>query len=265
MKENEPDGLKSRYFILFKNLIKDDFITGNLGGIMEVPISKLIKLLDKIKFGETILLEYSSPIWPPLAFYFIAKASLVMGNKLMIDDILDTLYSYKVQLELAGFDTGFLNGGEVFIIKVGGQKAVGNVVATVEFSSDFYLHRQRYKKAFEGVVTKGEHFVDIVLGFNRRIATAHNIYDRLLFAHSRARYLGNRKRVAVYLVNRELLAEYPFILPFLEETSTSVVRLEENGKNPVVKFLKSPIKELNGKTFEIDFNELSEFLRRESG
>ena len=108
------------------------------------------------------------------------------------------------------------------------------------------------------------HFVDIVLGFDWRIATTHNIYDRFLFAYNRVGYLGNRKRVAVYLVNRELLAEYPFILPFLEETSTSIVRLTENEKNPVVKFVKTPIKELNGKTFEIDFNELTEFLRGES-
>ena len=230
---------------------------------MEIPISKLIWRLDKIRFGETILLEYSSPVWPPLAFYFIAKATLKLGDSLIIDDIKDTLYSYMVQLELAGVDMDFLNDERVLVIKVGGQKFVGNVVARVELASDFYLHRQRYREAFNRVLNMGGSFTDIVLGFDRRIATVSSPYERFLFAYDRVHYLGNRKRVAVYIVNRELLKEYNFILPFLEEISTSVVLLEEREKNPVVRFLKSPVKELSGKTFEINFKELGEFLRGE--
>lgn len=226
-----------------------------------VTLSTLRDHLMKVVPGETILVEYSPSTWPHIAFYFISKIALENGNYIIIDDILDTLYFYKIQLEMGGFNTDFLDDEKVSVIKIGGHRKIGNVVSSIEFASDFYVHREMYRKSFSKVLEGGEFFVDIVLGFERRLLMTKTPYDRFLFLAHRAHYLGNKKRIAVYLVNVELLKECPMALSILEETSTSVVRLEEKNGWETINFIKSPVPQLDGRRFKVDMNNIINYLR----
>ncbi|MBO8174891.1 MAG: DUF257 family protein [Thermococcus sp.] len=224
-------------------------------------ISPLLEEFPKIKPGEIVLIEHTPYSWHHLAFYVLATHLLKLGYPLIIDDLLDTLHLYKTYLNFAGLNTDFLNRSDVYVLKIGGHKEVGNVAATIRLTDEFYVHQENYRTAFDSILKQREFFVNIVLGFDRRIALIQNPYERYLFLLNRAYYLGNKKRVAFYFVNINLLKRFPLVLPFLEEISTTVVRIEKQDKKVALTFLKSPNVSLVGSQFEFSIYEILNYLK----
>ena len=228
---------------------------------MVEKISYLMEHFSKIKPGEIVLIEYTPDSFYPIAFYVLATYSLKLGHPLLIDDILDTLHLYKTYLDFAGLDTDFLYSKEVFVLKIGGHKEVGNVVSEIRLTDEFYIQYENYKAAFDSILRQRDFFINIVLGFDRRMALLYPSYQRYLFLLTRTHYLGNKRRTAFYFVNRELLKKTPLVLPIFEEISTSVVRLEKENNTTLVTFLKSPYPSLIGSQFEFSTEEMLNYLK----
>ncbi len=184
-----------------------------------------------------------------------------LGHPLLIDDILDTLHFYKTYLDFAGLDTDFLYSKEVFVLKIGGHKEVGNVVSEIRLTDEFYIQYENYKAAFDSILRQRDFFINIVLGFDRRMALLYPSYQRYLFLLTRTHYLGNKRRTAFCFVNRELLKKTPLVLPIFEKISTSVVRLEKENNTTLVTFLKSPYPSLIGSQFEFSTEEMLNYLK----
>lgn len=225
-------------------------------------IPSLATYLDSLRPGENILLEYNKPFLSHIAFYIISKHFLNKEYPIIIDDLLDTLYVYKSQLEFAGIDTKFLESEQVFVIKVGGRKEVGRVVGKIRIHPDFYVHKEDYNRIFTRILESREYFINIVLGFDKRIALTQDVYNKCSLLLNKSRYLGNKKRTAIYFVNSKLLKGSPLALPYLEEISTNVVMIDKKDSSVVIKILKSPLPELNDRVFEFDIKNVEEFVRR---
>lgn len=187
--------------------------------------------------------------------------SLKLGYPILIDDILDTLHLYKTYLDFTGLNTDFLYSKDVFILKIGGHKKVGNVISEIRLTDEFYIHHENYKTAFDSIVSQRNFFINIVLGFDRRMILLSPSYQRYLFLLTKTHYLGNKKRTAFYFVNKELLKNTPLVLPILEESSTSVVKIEKRDNNILLTFLKSPHSSLIESQFEFSIQEILNYLR----
>ncbi|ADT83806.1 DUF257 family protein [Thermococcus barophilus] len=227
---------------------------------MVEKVSYLMEHFSKIKPGEIVLIEYTPDSFYPIAFYVLATYSLKLGLPLLIDDILDTLHLYKTYLDFAGLNTDFLYSEDVFVLKIGGHKEVGNVVSEIRLTGEFYIQYENYKAAFDSILSQRDFFINIVLGFDR-LTDLYPSYQRYLFLLTRTHYLGNKRRTAFYFVNRELLKKTPLVLPIFEEISTSVVRLEKEGNTILVTFLKSPYPSLVGSQFKFSIEEMLNYLK----
>ena len=59
-------------------------------------------------------------------------------------------------------------------------------------------------------------------------------------------FVGNKKRTAIYFINQEVVANINNTLEFLEDSATSVIKLEKDTKGWYLRILKSPKIEIVG-------------------
>ncbi|GAB6101485.1 hypothetical protein JCM16138_07080 [Thermococcus atlanticus] len=110
------------------------------------------RIWESLRFGETVLIEHDSTTNPALGLYHLVRWAKDMKYSVLIDDVLDTLYLYKVHLKLAGFNTDILNEAEV--IKEGGTLNVGYVVERIGIN-EAAIRRSNYERIFEPLLSRG--------------------------------------------------------------------------------------------------------------
>ncbi|NJE12287.1 DUF257 family protein [Thermococcus sp. LS2] len=209
------------------------------------------ELLDSFKNGETVLLLYPS-ISP--SYIFLKEAIEYCREKnseLLIVDIFDMLHVYKVQMEYVGIDAD-INDKRIFVIKEGGKITVGNVLSRISVDEDATLHLRKYVEVFESVIKDKEFVLDIALGFDKLLAfysESPKDLEAILLAVKD--FVGNKKRTAIYFVNQNIVTNIPNALDFLEDSATTVIRLEEKDDGWYLKVLKSPKIEVVGAEIRI--------------
>lgn len=182
-----------------------------------------LSILEKLKFGETVLVEYSSKAPIYLLFHELIKWSRENNYPVLVDDFLDTLHMYKSQMEIAGIDTSLLN--DLNVIKIGGAINIGNVLGRVPITESTVLERE-YDKIFEKLPE--EKMINLVLGFDKLFILHSERKEFIPSIYGVLKYLGNKKRIAFYFINADLIkSAVPEILPIMEEISTAVVSIEE--------------------------------------
>lgn len=95
---------------------------------------------DDVKPGESVLIEHSSTGAPYLGLLHLINWAKEKGYQVVVDDVLDTLYLYKVQMKLAGFDASILD--DVKAIKFGGRIKVGQVVGRLQIKEPVIRERE---------------------------------------------------------------------------------------------------------------------------
>jgi len=103
------------------------------------------RIWDSLKFGETVLLEHSATTSPAIGLCHLVKWAKEKGYRVLVDDILDTLYLYKMQMKLAGCDDSILD--DVKVIKIGGKLEVGKVLERLSIKEPV-IQEQEYRKVF---------------------------------------------------------------------------------------------------------------------
>ncbi|WP_048151310.1 DUF257 family protein [Palaeococcus ferrophilus] len=214
------------------------------------------------KPGESLLIEYSSDFPYYLVFYYIMRQVRRENIPVIIDDVGDALSRYAFALEVSGLDTSFLEDGDVYVIKLGGKRSLGNVIGRIELESDFYIHSAEYSRIFGSILGRREFFVNFVLGFETRFLVTPHPHDRFLFIASKLQYTGNEKRAALYLVNRDILEGYPMEHAYIREMFTSLVQLDWEGEQYVVRIVRSPEREFMG-TFTLPREDFLRIVRGE--
>lgn len=107
---------------------------------------------DSIKPGETVLVEHSSLATPYVRLWQLISWAKEKGYQLLVDDVLDTLHLYKVQMRLAGLDTSILD--DVKVIKLGGRLEVGQVVGRLHVKEPV-IRETEYRRIFDSLLGGG--------------------------------------------------------------------------------------------------------------
>ncbi|NJE25112.1 hypothetical protein E3E22_00400 [Thermococcus sp. MV5] len=199
-------------------------------------MSTISTLLENLKFGESILIEHSSTAPVHILFYELIKWAELNSYPILIDDFLDSLYLYKKHIKLSGLSNQPINN--VVVIKLGGILEVGHVIGKVSVSESTILQKE-YDYVFERVPHK--RFLNIVVGFDKYLFLLQEKKELLSALHDILKYVGNKRRIAFYFINQDLIeVAAPAALPILEEGFTRVVRIGRNeSAPPTVKLLKS--------------------------
>lgn len=202
-------------------------------------------LWNLLKPGETVLIEYSSRSTPFIVFYNLIQWAKNNDFEILIDDILDTLYVYKVQLGLAGIDLDLFN--DVMVIKESGRVEVGMIVGRMGIR-DSAIYWSEYNKIMEPILERAKGLIiNIVLGVEKLFVLADNKRDILNNINNILSWTGNTKRITFYFINTDLVNTLGVgVLPLLEELASTVINVDKNEGRIRLFITKSINDELDG-------------------
>ncbi len=112
----------------------------------------IYRLWDALEPGETTLIEHDPTTSPALGLYHLLQWAKKRGYPVLIDDILDTLYLYRVHLKLAGLDTSLVD--EARVIKEGGRLNVGRIMESIGIK-EATVRRSNYERVFDPLLSGG--------------------------------------------------------------------------------------------------------------
>jgi hypothetical protein len=194
-----------------------------------------------------VIVEHNSTVSPAIGFYHAVKWAKEKGYRVVIDDILDTLYLHTAHLELAGYDVSILKDLEV--IKEGGVTKVGNVVGNLRLK-EYAIRQAEYKNIYEPLLSGGNVF-NIVLGIEKLFLIS-DTRENMNTVSSILNYTGDKRRIALYFINETLInACQSSLLPLLEEIATTMVKVTKEKSDYVFSVVKSINDELDGMTVRV--------------
>lgn len=202
-------------------------------------------LWNLLKPGETILIEYSARSTPFIVFYSLIQWAKNNDFEILIDDILDTLYAYKVQLSLAGIDLDLFS--DVLVIKEGGRVEVGRIVGRMGLR-DSAIYWSEYNKIMRPIFEKAKRLViNIILGIEKLFVLADSKREILNNINNILSWTGNTKRITFYFINTDLVNTLGIgVLPLLEELASTVINVDKNEGRVKLLITKSINNELDG-------------------
>jgi len=175
------------------------------------------------------------------------------GTKIMIDDVLDTLFLVKKQLEFLGVQDDF---SDAVVIKTGGKMDIGKVIGRIPLETEPVIYLSRYEGIANEVFSEGK-YINIVLGLEKLFAFMHEPVEFYTVINSIQGFLGNRSRKAFYMINKNIASNLKFNpIPELEEIATTVTYIRGEYGEGKVTFGKTPFIEFLGKEFEIPLEKL---------
>ena len=202
-------------------------------------------LWDLLKPGETILIEYSARSTPFIVFYSLIQWAKNNDFEILIDDILDTLYAYKVQLSLAGIDLDLFS--DVLVIKESGRVEVGRIVGRMGLR-DSAIYWSEYNKIMRPIFERAKRLViNIILGIEKLFVLADSKREILNNINNILSWTGNTKRITFYFINTDLVNTLGIgVLPLLEELASTVINVDKNEGRVKLLITKSINNELDG-------------------
>ncbi|USS41542.1 DUF257 domain-containing protein [Thermococcus aggregans] len=212
-------------------------------------LESVFELIDKIKFGEIVLVEYHRSFIPELMTLGLLHYGRSRSLPVIIDDNFDSLHVVQKHLEFIGIDEDF---GDALVVKTGGKRDVGNVVARVKFVSEPVILMRNYEEAGKAAFSKIEQSINIVLGLERLFSFISSIPEFYSFIIATQSFLGNEKRKSFYLVNKDIASSIPFNpLPELERIASTVIEAFPTPTSGIFTFKKAASLDLLGKKIEV--------------
>ncbi|GAB6136195.1 DUF257 family protein [Thermococcus prieurii] len=215
---------------------------------MRVTVSELMNLIAP---GETVLVEYTTSYVPEFALKLLADYTKGEGMPFVIDDNFDSLYTILEHCNILGLDVDL---DHAVVFKTGGRRLVGGTVRKVDFHPDPRVLLRNYEKVFTNEFgTLEKPAVNLTLGVENLLYFVRDVRDFYRFLLGLQRYVGDRRRKAIYLVHRGLVGALPpYIMPEMKRLATSVWVLQSYSTGVLASIVKSPSFELIGREFTID-------------
>ncbi|AIF68736.1 hypothetical protein PAP_01480 [Palaeococcus pacificus DY20341] len=215
---------------------------------------KIFELIDKTHFGDMILIEYEPFYAAELVTMILLEYARKGGLSIIIDDNLDCLHIVKEHLRFLGIEEDFK---DAFVIKTGGKLNIGTVVGRVKIESEPAIYIKRYEEISSKTFTEVDRAVNIVLGLERLFAFVQNTREFYTLIGSIQSFLGNEKRKAFYIIDKNVALSLKYnLLPELERIASTVVYISgEHGEGKVI-FKKSPYSDLVGQEFKFSLKDL---------
>ncbi|RLF85194.1 hypothetical protein DRN48_03650 [Thermococci archaeon] len=212
-------------------------------------LEDVFTLMDKVKFGETVLIEYYHSFIPELTTLGLLYYGRTRGLPVIIDDNFDSLHVIQKHLEFVGIDEDFR---DALVVKTGGKRNVGNVVARVRFVSEQVIYIRNYEEASKAAFSNVEKSINIVLGLERLFSFVPSVSEFYTFVIAFQSFLGEKRRKAFYLINKKIASSIPFNpLTELERIASTVIEAVPTPTTGIFTFKKSTSLDLLGKKIEI--------------
>lgn len=220
-----------------------------------MSLQEVYALLDSVKFGETVLVEYQSPNYIlDFLLLLLKRYADERGFPLVIDDNLDLLHIVNEHLKLFGVKDAF---DGAMVIKTGGKINVGNVVGRIPLEGEPFIYLRRYEKLSGDVYSKVKNAINPVIGLERLFAFMESKADFYSIISSIQAFVGNPGRKAFYFVDVDIAERLPFNpLPELERIATTVVVTRPEKDRGVGKIIKTTNVEAIGEELEVSLTEL---------
>jgi len=207
----------------------------------------MIKLWESIQMGETVLFERVGEGDIEFGLYQVLGWAEDKGLHVIVIDVLDSYPTAASKIRLMGFNEGKLPNVEV--IKIGGSKKFGKVIAHITEISEPAILARKFKEAYEPLLQDPtKKILCVAVGLEKLFMISDlNIREVQLIVSQLAGYVGRLSRIGVYLVKKSVLPENrEFTINLLEDIATTVIRTEKKGRMTEFHILKSLNKELEG-------------------
>ncbi|ADT83828.1 DUF257 family protein [Thermococcus barophilus] len=206
------------------------------------------RIWDSLKFGETVLLEHSATTPTALGLCHLIKWAKGKEYDVLIDDILDSLYLYKMHMKLSGCGDEILDN--VRVIKTGGRLEVGKVIERLSIKEPV-IQEQEYRRVF-GPLLEETKVVNPVVGFEKLLLLTNSKREIITTLNNILSFVGDERRIAFYFINVDVLESItPRVLPLLEEIATTVVRITKDGRSFRFAVVKSINNEIDGMEIKV--------------
>ncbi|AEK73547.1 hypothetical protein GQS_08265 [Thermococcus sp. 4557] len=210
-------------------------------------------VLFGLRPGETVLIEYSAISSPELLLYLICRRCRARGAPIIIDDISDAFVESLVRLDLMGLELEDLKNAPV--IKIGGSRDIGSVFGRVEVDK-YSLDFRYYDEIYEKIVPEDVVF-NPVLGIHK-LFIALDRHESIRLLRNISTFVGKKSRVALYLLNADMMERYfPELLAFFEETASTVLRWDFEGGKYRLRVIKASNSSIVGSTVSLSFRDIS--------
>jgi len=218
-------------------------------------IRSISQIMDSLKIGETVLVIYEESLIPEFSFLFFVEYASRKGMPIIVDDILDSLYVVKRHLEFTGIDTNFFD--DVVVVKVGGTNKVGNVYKHIPLEG---AYREKYRLAVKELYKKKTNILNIVLGIENLFYLSTKPTDVLGVVSELISFLGEKSRIAIYMINKNIAEMAPINpLPFFERIASTVVYAEPYPRKAVIRIGKCSSLDLVGKSFIVKLEDILQY------
>lgn len=214
----------------------------------------IFEIIDKIKFGEIVLLEHGSSFVPELGVLLLLKYARVKNLPVVIDDNLDTLFLIKSHLEFFGIKEEFK---DCHVIKTGGFLNVGNVVGRIHLATEPSIYVKKYKKMGFEMFDRLQNSINIVLGIERFLHLLESPSEFYYMISALQSFLGNTKRKSFYFFDKDV-GETSIInpLPELRRIASTVIEIHTHGSAASLTIKKAAAPSLLGKSVAVDITDV---------
>ncbi len=211
-------------------------------GLRDVVI---VKMWESIEPGETVLFERIGEGDISMGVYHTLTWGQSEGFKILIIDVLDSYSTLVSKAELMGLDPSLLNS--VDVIKIGGVKKRGNVLAHIGGISEPTILSRKFREVYTPIISNPNQKILVVVVGMEKLFVVSDISPRgvQLIVDQLAGYVGKPNRLGIYLLKKNILPpSKEFIIKLLEDIATTVIRTSKSGKLTEFHIVKSLNREL---------------------
>jgi hypothetical protein len=218
-------------------------------------LGEVFQFLDSVGFGETVLIEYTSPNYTlDFMVLLLKRYADDRGHPFVVDDNLDTLHVINEHLRFFGVRGIF---DDAIVLKTGGVVNVGKVIDRVKVESEASIYLRRYEEASAKAFSNLEGSINVVIGLEKLFAFVDNYRNFYEMISSIDRFLGNRKRKAFYLLDRNICEMIPINpLPELEKIASTFLDIRLDGNRLIGRIHKSPDIRMIGWEIEVSVEDI---------
>ncbi|KUK18073.1 MULTISPECIES: DUF257 family protein [Thermococcus] len=190
----------------------------------------MLEIFDKLRPGEIVLVEYSSKDDPALFTAEAIKWADTKKYQVLVTDLFNRVDLCLKRIKLENLQCEELKKAK--FIEIGYHEIPGvNMIGFLRGDRDLSALVKEYHQIFDKMIS--EKFTVVFLFGIERWNIIRN--EEIPFINVLTTFLGDTRRIAFYLVNRDVLnVTSPKAFALLEELATTIIEFKKEKKRKLV-------------------------------
>lgn len=190
----------------------------------------MLEIMNKLKPGEIVLVEYSSKDDPSLFFIEVINWAELRKYQVLITDLFNRIELCLKRMKMRVPHCEALEKAK--FIEIGYHELPEvNMVGFLRADRELPALFKAYRELFEEVVSE-QFTVILVTGIERWILMRN---EGIPFVNVLSTFLGDTRRIAFYFVNRDVLSgNNREVLSLLEDLATTIIEFKKDNKRKLV-------------------------------